>query len=132
MNTYERAVIEAARKFAHDPFHGNGPLCHTVATLEAYERELAAAGAAEVDWHAVAEGDELRSRSGTFFPVTATKREWKMGKPTGNFLITVQVPAGPKVLTRPLPTEPMATVRRGAAGRAVDLLVHVFTSGEQA
>jgi hypothetical protein len=131
MNALEHAVIEAAR--AHIPRDGSfwpSPLETAVKALEQHEAELAAAGMAEVDWALVTDEDELRSKSGAFFPVTATKREWRMGKPTGNFLITVQLPAGPKILTRPNAAEPTAVVRRGAAGRAVDTFVHVFSSGD--
>lgn len=132
MNDLERTVIEAARRFANGiPSSGHGQeLITAVKRLEQFEREQAAAGISEVEWALVAEGDELRSNSGAFYPVVATKREWKMGSATGKFLITVQLTAGPKVLTRPSLTAPMATVRRGRSGKAVDTIVHVMSSGE--
>lgn len=132
MNELERAVIEAARKFANglsSSGHGQA-LIAAVNRLEQHEKAHAADGVVEVDWATVAEGDGLRSRSGTFYRVVGTKREWKMGSATGKFLITVQLPIGPKTLARPSPAEPRATVRRGATGKAVDQFVHVFSSGD--
>jgi hypothetical protein len=132
MNALERAVIEAARLVADRA--GNldtwaHALRRAVVDLDEHERAQEAAGLTEVPWAQIAEGDELRGNSGRLFPVVATKREWQMGKPTGKFLITVQLPAGPKVLTRPTPAEPTATVKRGDAGAAVDMFVNVFSSG---
>jgi hypothetical protein len=129
----ERAVIEAARVMSDEGVNDHWTACALVVAVEElrkFEREQAAAGISEVEWSLVAEGDELRSNTGAFFPVVATKREWKMGSATGKFLITVQLTAGPKVLTRPSPAAPMATVRRGQAGKAVDTIVHVMSSGE--
>lgn len=131
MNALEHAVIEAARGYVTTGTWSRPyGIEQAIAALEQHETELAAAGVTEVAWTLVVEGDELRSKSGSFFPVIATKREWRMGKPTGNFLITVRVPSGDKVLTRPNAAEPTAVVRRGAAGRAVDTFVHVFSSGD--
>lgn len=133
MNAYERAVIEAARKVCDQASNLDTwahPLRRAVVALDQHERALTEAGLREIPWAQVAEGDELRSSKGNFFPVTHTKREWKMGAATGKFLITVHLPARDRVLTRPTPAEPTATVRRGEAGKAVDLMVHVFESGE--
>lgn len=130
MNALERAVIETARALRLAAPTLALELNRALDALAEHETTMAAAGVVEVDWKLVAEGDELRSKSGSFFPVTATKREWRMGKPTGNFLITVTLPTGDKTLTRPNAAESMATVRRGAAGRAVDTFVHVFSSGD--
>lgn len=133
MNALERAVIEAVRTWRASHIRtiaATQPIERAIDALAEHEATMAAAGVVEVDWKLVAEGDELRSKSGSFFPVTATKREWRMGRPTGNFLITVTLPTGDKTLTRPNTAEPTATVRRGAAGRAVDTFVHVFSSGD--
>jgi hypothetical protein len=35
-----------------------------------------------------------------------------------------------EALARPSPAAPMATTRRGQAGKAVDTIVHVMSSGE--
>lgn len=131
MNDLERAVIAAAREYVS---HTGGDLRNAglviaVQRLDQHESTLAAAGLTEVEWSQVAEGDELRGKSGDFYPVTGTKREWHMGKPTGNFVITVRQGALNRALTRG-PARGKATVRRGAAGKAVDLFVHVFSSGE--
>jgi len=134
MNDFERAVIKAARDLVRsedgDLREWIEPLRSHVLALEEHKQAMAATGISEVGWHLVTEGDELKGKSGAFFRVVATKREWKMGRPTGNFLITVKLPSGDKVLTRPTESEPMATVRRGDTGTAVDNIVHVFTSGE--
>ena len=130
MNEFERAVIEAARSRVIDGQPGAGiALERAVAALDEHEKQQRTAGVQEVPWHRVAEGDMLRSKSGKFFPVTATKRQIDMGKPTGKYLITVQLPGTPKVLTRPNGVEPMAVVRRGATGEAIEQFVNVFSSG---
>jgi hypothetical protein len=47
----------------------------------------------------------------------------------GKYEITVKLNTGPKTLVRPTPEAPSATVRRGAAGKAVDMFVNVLSSG---
>lgn len=133
MNSYERAVIEAACAYVSGSGtdHLRDQLYARVKALELYECAQAAAGITQVSWARVTEGDQLRGKSGKFFPVIATKREWRMGRPTGKFLITVQLtPDRPHVITRPNEAEPEATVKRGDAGAVVDTFVNVFESGE--
>jgi len=127
MNDLERAVIAAARRY--QDASSDAELIGAVMRLDQHEAALTAAGVTEIEWSQVAEGDELRGKSGDFYPVTATKREWNMGKPTGNFLITVRQGDRERTLARS-PGLGKATVRRGGAGKAVDTFVHVFSSGE--
>jgi hypothetical protein len=141
MNNYERAVIEAARAFAHGDKWDLGaaigdyapaaPLIGAVKRLELHEQQQAAAGTSEIEWSLVAAGDELRGKSGTFFPIIRTRREVEMGKTTGRYVIEVGMPGGPKSIVRPVESEPFATVKRGPDGAAVDEFVNVFSSGER-
>lgn len=75
-------------------------------------------------WHLVAEGDELRGNNGKFYPVT------RVLKVRTGYEITVRLGEREQTLTRPTEKHPTATVRRGPTGRAVDMFVHVFSSGE--
>lgn len=126
-NPYERAVIEAARlltaRVLHDVSTDLLPLVNALDALDAHEASLAP-GIRERDWHEVTEGDELLGNNGKFYPVTRTLKVQR-----GKYEIVVKLPSGEKVLTRPTPEAPSATVRRGAAGQAVDLFVNVFSSG---
>jgi hypothetical protein len=141
VNAHERAVIEAARRFAHGNKWDLGaaigdyapatPLTAAVAALELYEQQQATTGVSEIEWSLVAAGDELRGKSGAFFPVIRTRREVEMGKTTGRYVIEVGMPGGPKSIVRPNGGEPFATVKRGQDGRAVDEFVNVFSSGEK-
>jgi hypothetical protein len=133
VNDFERAVIEAALSWQDSPeaMRAEGffaPLSSAVDALRVHRAQLDAAGVEELPWHRVAVGDELRSKRGTFFPVIRVKREWEMGQSTGKHLITVDINGTAKQITRPTPAEPMAVVRRGDDGKAVDLFVNVFES----
>jgi len=132
MNDLERAVVEAAREAVRNNDHWSvSDLADVVKALETHEQALKAAGIQEVLWAQVAEGDALQGTSGAFFPVVATRREYRMGKATGNFLITVKLPAGERTLIRPAPGgKDFGVIQRGAAGAAVDTFLHVFSSGE--
>jgi hypothetical protein len=134
VNDLERAVVEAAlswRKGKILTIAATQPIQRAVDALVDYRAALKAAGIQEVSWPQVAEGDALQGTSGAFFPVVATRREYRMGKATGNFLITVKLPAGERTLIRPAPGgKDYGVVQRGAAGAAVDTFVHVFASGE--
>ena len=129
MNVYERAVINAARRFTFDGAD-SADLQRAISALEEHERSQAAAGLREIDWVLVVAGDELRGNSGAFYPVLKTKRQYEMGKYTGKVIVTIKLPAGPRDLIRPHPSEPFAMVRRGPDGAAVDEFVNVFSSGE--
>jgi hypothetical protein len=134
MNDLERAVVEAAQKVCDHATNLDEwvyPLRRAVVALDQHEQALEAAGVKEAPWAQVAEGDALQGTSGAFFPVVATRREYRLGKATGNFLITVKLPAGERTLIRPAPGgKDYGVVQRGAAGAAVDTFVHVFASGE--
>lgn len=134
MNSHERAVIEAARLWADSVQCARAegffaPLADAVGSLQTYEREQAAAGTSDIEWSLVVAGDEIKGRSGAFFPVIRTRAEVDMGKRTGRFVIEVGLPGGPKSIIRPVDSEPFATVKRGADGLAVDEFVNVFSSG---
>lgn len=77
-----------------------------------------------IEWHQLAEGDELRSvKTGNFYPVT------RVLKRAAGYQITVTMPDGShQQIIRPTPAEPRAVVRRGPTGQTVDLFVHVFSS----
>lgn len=132
MNALERAVIEAARAFCA----GVGPgsltevaakdqLYARVKALELHEKAMATGDIREIDWSLVAVGDEVQGKSGTFYPVTATRAT--VGY---SYQITIRMAQGERTITRPSESQPMATVRRGQDGAAVDVLVNVFTSGD--
>jgi hypothetical protein len=146
MNNYERAVIEAARALdnawkatienvtattAGTTQRCIDDLSASVAALNLHEQRQATAGVSEIEWSLVAAGDELRGKSGAFFPVIRTRREVEMGKTTGRHVIEVGMPGGPRSIVRPNGGEPFATVRRGPDGAAVDEFVSVFSSGEK-
>lgn len=139
MNNYERAVIEAARalvdfhmsmKVVWTSSHGVA-LQSRVTALNAHEQQQATAGVSEIEWSLVAAGDEIRGKSGAFFPVIRTRREVEMGRATGRHVIEVGMPGGPKSIVRPNGGEPFATVKRGQDGAAVDEFVNIFSSGEK-
>lgn len=100
-------------------------LFKAIDALEEHERTRAAAGVAEIDWTLVTAGDEIRGKSGAFFPVLGTQQ---IG---GQVKVRIGLPGGPRTITRPHPEEPFATVRRGPDGAAVDEFVNVFSSGEK-
>jgi hypothetical protein len=124
-NPYERAVIEAARRFTEpDDLLAWDALAKAVDALDAYEASLTP-GVKEIPWHEVTEGDELQGSDGTTFRPVLRALKVRGGK----YEITVQLNTGPKTLVRPTKEAPSATVRRGAAGQAVDVFVNVFSSG---
>lgn len=128
MNSYERAVIEAARLWRYGNIRtiaATQPIQRAIDALDEYERAQAAAGTAEIDWTLVTAGDEIRGKSGAFFPVLGTQQ---IG---GKTKVRIGLPGGPKIITRPHPDEPFATVKRGPDGQAVDEFVNVFSSGEK-
>lgn len=129
MNAYERTVIEAARRF--QDAQSDAELIGAVKRLELHEQQQATAGVSEIEWSLVAAGDELRGKSGAFFPVIRTRCEYDMGRATGRYVIEVGMPGGPKSIVRPHANEPFATVKRGQDGRAVDEFVNVFSSGQE-
>jgi len=139
MNNYERAVIEAARSLIdlhqsmHIPYNSSQGhiLARAVASLDGHEQQQATASVSEIEWSLVTAGDELRGKSGAFFPVIRTRCEREMGKTTGRYVIEVGMPGGPRSIVRPNGGEPFATVKRGQDGRAVDEFVNVFSSGEK-
>lgn len=121
-NALERAVIEAARRWAADPSQDDR-LTDAVLRLEAWERTQDPT-VVEIGWHEVAEGDQLKSiKNGKFYPVTGSL------KVKDGYAISVQ--GAPKPIVRPTAAEPTATVRRGPTGSAVDTFTHVFSSGGQ-
>lgn len=125
MNSYERAVIDAARNLYGLDAPLPPRLIMAVQNLIDHERVQAAAGTAEIDWTLVTAGDEIQGKSGAFFPVLGTQQ---IG---GKVKVRIGLPGGPKTITRPHPEEPFATVRRGPDGAAVDEFVNVFSSGEK-
>lgn len=132
MNSYERAVIEAARRAVNSTGPAAADELHrAVKALELHEQHLTDAGTAEIEWSLVAAGDEIRGKSGAFFPVIRTRRDVQMGRFTGSYVIEVGLPGGPRSIVRPHDSEPFATVKRGPDGRAVDEFVSVFSSGEK-
>lgn len=138
MNALERAVIEAARRFVQADRDAEVPPAGTqelrvheaIGALEKHELAQAAAGLTEVPWAQVAEGDQVQGKSGALYPVVATKREWKLGKPTGKFVITIDMAQGRREIVRPSEAQPEAIVKRGDAGAVVDVFVNVFSSGD--
>jgi hypothetical protein len=122
MNEHERAVIEAARKWREQ--ESTIPLRNAVDALTEHEASTAAAGVTEIPWREVAAGDQLRARSGKFYPVSAV-----LAIAGAKARVTVQLPDGPKQLMRPTEVEPRAVVKRGQDGKAVDMFVNVFSSG---
>ncbi len=138
MNNYERAVVEAARSLANitvPRFIGDvaaeDMLYRAVKRLELHEQQQSAAGTSEIEWSLVTAGDELRGKSGAFFPVLRTRTEVNNHGATGKFIIQIGLSGGPKNIVRPIEAEPFATVRRGQDGAAVDEFVNVFSSGEK-
>jgi hypothetical protein len=126
----ERAVIEAARAYvSSDPYNLIGSesdpapvaLARAVKSLDrATDPEIR-----EVSWHLVAEGDQVRSaKNGKFYPVLSVL------KVRGGTRVVIQAGTTQVPIQRPTPQEPMAFVKRGAAGAAVDVFVNVFSSGE--
>lgn len=133
MNALERAVIEAAQVWRASrvvTLASTAPLRYAIDALNEHERAQTAAGLTEIPWAQVAEGDQVQGRSGALYPVVATKREWKMGKPTGKFVITIDMAQGRREIIRPSEAQPEAVVKRGDAGAVVDMFVNVFSSGE--
>jgi hypothetical protein len=124
-NPHERAVIEAAKAYGlDDGADRHNALIGALDALATYEATLTP-GVKEIDWHEVTEGDELQGSDGTTFrPVLKTLKARG-----GRYEITVKLNTGPKTLVRPTKEAPSATVRRGAAGQAVDVFVNVFSSG---
>lgn len=122
-NELERAVIMAARRFreASTTVDLEQASLDLRLAVQAYEASLTP-GESEISWHQLAEGDQLKSRkNGRYYPVTSVLKTRK------GYEITL---AGiSNKIIRPTKEEPMATVRRGATGQAVDTLVHVFSSG---
>lgn len=128
MNSRERAVIEAARAWRHGHIRtiaAAQPIERALDALEELELAQAAAGTAEIDWTLIVAGDEIRGKSGAFFPVLGTQQ---IG---GQVKVRIGLPGGPRTITRPHPDEPFATVKRGPDGKAVDEFVNVFSSGEK-
>lgn len=122
MNSRERAVIEAARVVRREGAFARDEIDALMAAVDALDAQ-AAAGTAEIDWTLVVAGDEIRGKSGAFFPVLGTQQ---IG---GKVNIRIGLPGGPKTITRPHPDEPFAVVKRGPDGQAVDEFVNVFSSG---
>lgn len=78
-----------------------------------------------IRWDLVAEGDQLKSiKNGKFYPVTRT-----VALKGGQVAVTIMLGEVPRTITRPTPAEPMAIVRRGPTGAAVDVFVSVMSSG---
>jgi hypothetical protein len=129
VNALERAVIEAARAW-HDSVQcrrAEGffpPLAEALDALKEHEKAMAA-GIREIDWSLVAVGDEVQGKSGTFYPVL---RAVKVGD---KYVIQIRMLNGDYTITRPSESQPMATVRRGQDGRAVDVFVDVLSSGNE-
>lgn len=124
MNELEKAVIEAARKAVHEYFAGTLQGTQLAQAVEAWEKAQDPE-VQEVGWHEVCEGDRLKSmKTGLFYEVeyVITLRD---GKSRQIKLADIE-----KRITRPTEAEPTAFVKRGAAGKAVDIFVDVFSSGE--
>lgn len=124
MNAYERAVIEAARRYLRNT-ESDVDLIGATFRLEEYERAQAVAGIAEgVDWHTVAAGDQIQGKSGTFYPVLHVQ-----AITGGKVRLIVKTAQGERPLLRPSDSQPTATVKRGPDGCAVQQFVNVFSSG---
>lgn len=125
MNDLERAVIEAARLYVKD--HADvgrmNAIFDAVDALNEHERAMAEAGVREIGWHLVAVGDEVQGRSGTFYLVVGTAQVGEVYK------IRIRMAQGDRTINRPSESQPMATVKRGQDGKAVDTFVNVFSSG---
>jgi len=128
-NPLERAVIAAARSFAHDASWMQGDpfpraLSDAIEALEAWEATQAPE-VREIGWHEVAEGDLLKSvKNGKFYPVVSVQKN------RDGYRIAIQLnPQSVMAVTRPSAAEPSAFVKRGQAGAAVDVFVNVFSSG---
>jgi hypothetical protein len=77
----------------------------------------------EVEWREVVAGDRVKSvKNGQFYEVLGTT------KVQGGYAIRIQLSTGPRTITRPSPAEPKAVVQRGETGKAVDVIVEVFSS----
>jgi hypothetical protein len=128
VNSLERAVIETARTHVKALRSGQGPsgqqaLISAVLALETADLPQ------EIGWHLVAEGDEIRSaNNGRFYLVVGVVA--LAGEPAA-WRIKIQTGTTQSVITRPSEKEPMAHVRRGQVGRAVDVFVSVLSSGER-
>jgi len=114
----ERAVIEAARAYVRsDPY--NMIASESDPTPVALARALDtldADGTTEIEWHELAEGDQLKSvKNGRFYEVTGV-----VALKDGHHITLSGIP---KPIVRPTPAEPRAIVKRGATGRAVDLFI---------
>jgi len=118
----ERAVIEAARSFCRAEDGAKESLWTAVQALDAGQDPEVR----EIGWHEVVEGDRIKSvKTGKFYEVDDT---FKFGK---EFKISVRTgPDNAVTITRPTEAEPTAFVKRGQTGKAVDVFVEVFSSGE--
>jgi len=122
----QRAVIEAARRFAADRdwMQGDPFPAYLADAVEALERAQSSA-VQEIEWWRVAEGDQLKSaKTGVFWEVISVQR-----MANGTYSIGIQRAGKRAMIARPTEAEPNATVRRGEAGHAVDTFVTVFSSG---
>jgi hypothetical protein len=122
VNAYERAVIEAARRF--QDAESDADLIGAVLRLEEHERAQGAAGITEVDWHTVAAGDQIQGKSGTFYPVLHVQ-----AIKGGKVRLIVKTAQGERPIERPGESQPTAAVKRGPDGAAVRAFVKVFSSG---
>ena len=134
MNDLQKAVIEAARAYVRsDPYNLIGSqsdpapvaLAGAIDALEVWEKAQDPE-VREIGWHEVAEGDQLKSvKTGKFYPVLRVETVLTDAR------ITIELSQGRHTtITRPIKDEPTAFVKRGATGKAVDVFVDVFSSGE--
>jgi hypothetical protein len=110
----ERAVIEAARRWEVKMRDGlwDGVVGDLINAVQALDAD----GTTEIEWHELAEGDQLKSvKNGRFYEVTGV-----IALKDGHHITLAGVP---KPIVRPAPAEPRAFVKRGATGRAVDLFI---------
>ncbi len=117
----ERAVIEAARALRKTQMSAEASaLFKAVDALDAGQDPEVR----EVGWHEVTEGDQLRSaKTGLFWEVIGVDRLIQGRR------IVIRRGGNTAMITRPTEAEPMAFVKRGATGKAVDVFVEVFASG---
>jgi hypothetical protein len=121
----ERAVIEAARQLYHegpeDDWAKNSVILAMGKLIEAEEsRERGT----EIEWHELAEGDQLRSaKTGLFWEVIAVQ------KIKDGYQIGIRKDDKRALITRPTEAEPTAWVKRGPTGQIVDSFVTVWSSG---
>ncbi len=120
----ERAVIEAARALRREGAFAREEIDAVIDAVKALDAgqdpEIQ-----EIGWHEISEGDQLRSaKTGLFWEVIGVL------KMRSGYKIGIRRAGNRGEISRPTTAEPTAFVKRGQAGKAVEMFVNVFTSGE--